>query len=378
MKLAIVFDDLIQNGGAEKLLESALEIWPNADVYTATASEYWKDRLKSHNLCLSFVDSLPYKEKFNKFYASLLLHSFAYQSLDLNNYDVVLSISARFAHHIKTKPSTKHICYMNSPGRMFWEPFYYFHTGSNWKSKIFKIKNYILPSLSILRMYDRAAAQQVDYFIANSKIPQNRIKKYYGRNSSVIHPYADPNILDSSSVAGLPDSAYFLVVSRLVRWKKIDYVIEAFNNTGSTLVIVGTGPDKKRLRRLGGKNVIFLDYVSEETKYKYMIHAEALIVPQYEDFGITPVESMFCGTPVIAYGKGGVLETVVDGKTGMFYFEQNSESLLSCLSQYSKEKFHKDICEKQAKKFTKEIFQDKLKATLDNILTETSQDIYDL
>lgn len=374
MRLAIVFDDLIQLGGAENIFDTCLEIWPDADIYTACASDYWKTRLSDRNLYVSFVDRLPYKEKLNKIYAALLLHAFAYQSFDLNSYDVALSISARFAHFVKTKPATSHICYMNSPGRMFWEPFYYFQGKNSLRNGMKIFKYFLLPSLSFIRMYDRAAAQQVDHFIANSKTPQKRISKYYGRESSVIYPFANTISFDSSSVAGLPDTPYYLIVSRLVSWKKIDYVIETFNKLGKTLVIAGTGPDKNRLRRIAQKNVIFLDYISEDLKYRYMTHAEALILPQYEDFGITPVESMSCGTPVIAFGKGGALETVVEGKTGTFFYEQNSESLIKCLGLYNKEKYHSDICKAQAKKFTKDIFKYRLEATLNKIFSESFAD----
>jgi glycosyltransferase involved in cell wall biosynthesis len=232
---------------------------------------------------------------------------------------------------------------------MFWEPADYFENES------------VKPPLSHLRVWDYSAAQRVDQFISNSRIIQDRVKKYYGKDSIVIHPFVESSA-DVHSIPTRPDkNNYFLVLSRLVPWKKVDVAVEACSKLKVSLKVVGTGSDLNRLKKMAGRNVEFLGYVDEERKKELLKNCLAVINPQYEDFGIVPLEAMSYGRPVIAYGKGGVTETVIGGETGEFFYEQNAESLINCLKEFNPSKYLEKNCMRRASEFEKEVFQRKLR-----------------
>lgn len=346
MKLAIVHDDLIQFGGAERLLLALHELWPEAPVYTSIASKEWLQKCVDENIDLktSFMQKFPLKKQLNRIYAPFLLYPLAFESFDFSEYDVVLSLSARFAHGIITKPYTKHICYMNSPGRMIWESHNYF------EYEKFNKLNLLMPSLTALRLWDFTAAQRVDYFIANSTLPKSRINKYYQRDSIIVYPFVETNKFPLNKYTS---SEYFLIISRLLAWKRIDIAIKAFNKLNLPLKIIGEGPEHDRLRSLAASNIEFLGYVSEEEKRIHLSKAAALVVTQHEDFGITPLEAMASGKPVIAYGKGGVLDTVEPGITGVFYPEQTEESLAHVLIDFNYKDYLVSDCLARAKRFDK-------------------------
>lgn len=376
MKLAIVYDDLIQFGGGERLLLDVHKIWPDAPIYTTVASRKWKQLCKEEkiDLRISFLQYLPFVSKLNRYYAPFLFHVLAFENLDLSDYDVVLSVSNRFSHGIITKPNTMHVCYMNSPGRMFWEPLDYFE---NENFGLFKSFSRVLPkilnlSLSHLKIWDYTAAQRVDYFIANSKTPQYRINKYFSRGSVIIHPSIN---VSEYKVKKITVGNYYLVISRLVAWKKIDIAIDACNELGVPLVIIGTGSDMGRLMKKANSNIEFLGFVSEGKKKEILGGCRAVIHPQYEDFGIVPLESMASGKPVVAYGKGGALETVVPGKTGEFFFEQSSGALKAVLKDFDSSRFSPYDCEDRAKKFDNLAFTRKLKRYVNAVYLEGKKSI---
>ncbi len=365
MKLAIVFDDLVQFGGAERLLLACHEIWPDAPIYTSYASDEWiKKCSKLHiNLHTSFLQGLPYKKRLNRFFALFFLYPLAFESFDLSNYDVVLSISSRFAHGVLVKPKTKHICYINSPGRMFWESKDYFQNEfTNIPNIAKKLLLFILLlPLSVYKIWDYIAIHRADKVIANSKTPQARIKKYYKLDSDIVYPFYDFELNAAASIKDdsfLEDKKYYLVISRLLAWKKIDIAIQACVKQKVYLKIVGTGSDLVRLKKIaaGSEFIHFVGYVDDIAKYKLITKCSALIQTQYEDFGIVPVEVMACGKPVIAYGKGGVTETVLKGVTGEYFNEQSVQSLLDVMVQFNPKKYKKEDCVKQAKQFTKDAF----------------------
>lgn len=349
MKIAIVFDDLIQNGGAEKLLFTAHEVWPEAPIYTCFASKKWINYCEKNKIKLvtSFMQNIPFAETLNKVLAAIGLHVLAYETFTFDKFDTVLSISARFAHGIITKPATRHICYMNSPGRMIWEPVNYFENAHLW--------SFLTPFLTHLRIWDYSAAHRVDVFIANSKTPQERISKYYGRLSTVVYPYADSSANLSKQRF---DKNYFLIISRLVSWKKIDVAIKACVKQNFQLKIVGAGGDLLRLQNLAGTSSLieFCGRVSDSQRNELLLNCTALIQPQYEDFGITPVEAMAYGKPVIAFGKGGALETVIPGVTGEFFMEQSPDCLGTLLHSFNSRKYTPEACISQSKVFSKQRF----------------------
>ncbi len=379
MKIAVVFDDLIQFGGAERLLLAIHELYPNAPVFTSLASRTWLTRCKDKRIRLvtSFMQKLPIKRSLNRFYGLLGLHVLAFESFKFAGYDIVLSISARFAHAVVTKPGTTHVCYMNSPGRMFWEPGDYFNQEgvlqNDWARRLFWFM--ASPLLSLLRLWDYACAQRVDYFIANSKVSQDRIKKYYRRDSTIIYPFVDDfriagQVLPSSLstrpalgesagplVTGAP-APYYLVITRLNAWKRVDIAIEACRMTQNRLKVIGEGPDRTKLENLthGQENIEFLGYVDEQAKIAAIQNCAALIITQKEDFGVTALEAASLGKPVLAYRAGGVLETVLEGMTGAFFNEQTPQSLAQALTDFNPSNYDSQNCIAQSKNFSKQKF----------------------
>lgn len=362
MKLALVCDDLIQNGGAEKVLEELSDIFPDAPIYTSVASGDWLKKFeeKGREVKTSFLQKFPFSVKLNRYYSPFLLHILAFECFDFSDFDVVLSTSSRYAHFIVTKPETKHICYMHSPGRMFWEPFDYFEKENFGVLKPLKSifdKILKLPLLYI-KLVDYNASKRVDVFIGNSTASRKRIKKYYGIDAKVIYPGVD--FRKFSNI--VPENGdYFLVITRLASWKKVDLAIEACEELKVKLKIIGEGPDLNRLKSISGDFVEFLGYVSEEEKTEVIRKCKAVIITQKEDFGLVPLEAMACGKPVIAFKKGGATETVVQGKTGEFFEEQTSFSLKNLLSEFDSKKYFPNDCKNRAQDFDKKIFEEEFR-----------------
>lgn len=368
MKIAIVHDDLIQFGGAEEVLLAMCEIWPKAPVYTAYASKKWQKICleKGIELRTSFMQKLPFIEKIYRYYAPFMLHVLAFESFDFSGFDVVLSSSARFSHGVITKATTKHICYMNSPGRMFWEAKDYFEgeTYGFLKAIKFLAQPFLKIPLSHLRLWDFTAAQRIDHVIANSETARKKIKKYHGRDSEIIYPFV--NCQDFSRVTP-SEGNYFLVITRLVSWKRVDIAVKACSHLGVKLKVAGKGPEKEKLERLAGPTVEILGYVEE--KKDLLANCRAVIVTQREDFGIVPLEAMASGRPVIAYGAGGVLETVVPKETGEFFNDQTWESLEGVLKGFDPKKYSKKLCRLRAEKFDKAVFKKQLKDFVKSVCT---------
>jgi len=362
MKIALVFDDLIQLGGAERLLSAIHEVYPDAPIYTSHASKKWEIRCAalSIRLITSFMQRLPFRIPLNRLYGLLGIHALAFETFDFREFDVVLSISSRFAHGIVVEPPCTHICYMNSPGRMFWDSRSYFETerflGTSAGGKMCNLC--LAPFLCFLRIWDYSAAQRVDHFLANSLVPQSRIKKYYRRDSKIIHPFV-PNV-DPAVYGTWSEGVYFLVITRLVPWKRVDVAVEACEKLSLKLKVIGTGPDLARLRKNSNGSTEFLGYVTDEEKYRQILGCKALLVTQLEDFGIAVLEAMLFGKPVVAYGSGGVLETVVPGVTGEFFYDQHAESLANVLAGFDPLRYSREDCKNQALKFSKEAFKNEL------------------
>lgn len=380
LKIAIGHDDLtVPYAGGEKVFAAIAETFPQADIFTSMITPEWRERLENRKIgesgerkiITTFMQKIPAKRRLQK--ALFLLYPIAFESLDLSDYDLVISSSSRFAHGVITKPETKHICYMHSPGRMFWEPEGYFGSNS-------RLKALLAPALSYLRLWDYTAAQRVDQFVANSKNVARKIKRYYGRAAEVVYPFVDlerftPQAANREprTANGKPGSSpplaesYFLVVTRLVPWKRVEIAVEAARRVGAALKVVGGGPDERRLRRLvrspepGVRSKVeILGEVGDEELVKLFQNCAALIMTQEEDLGITSLEAQASGKPVIAYGAGGALETVVEGKTGEFFAEQSPESLTEALKKFRPERYKPEDCRAHAEKFGKARFQQEL------------------
>lgn len=283
----------------------------------------------------------------------------AFESFNLNDYDVVISSSSSCAKGVITRPDTMHICYCHTPTRYVWE-FYYDYIenmdsiGAKGKLKKALVKYF----MNYMRIWDFNASNRVDYFIANSQYVASRIWKHYKRESTVIYPPVDVDKFTPIDV----DEDYFLCMSRLVPYKRVDLAVQAFNELGLPLVVIGGGSELEKIKVMAKDNVKVMGRQPDEVVKEYYAKCRAFIFPGEEDFGITPVEAQACGRPVIAYGKGGALETVVDGKTGLFFEEQTVESLKDAILRFQKMKFDKKEIRKHAEEFSVEIFENKIKS----------------
>ncbi len=371
-RIALVFDDLMQYGGAERLLLDVLQLFPNAHLFTTCASDKWLERLKRLGIPvhLSFMQRLPFKTRLNRFYSILGLHILAIESFRLASFDLVLSISARYAHGVLTKPTQVHICYMNSPGRMFWEASTYFEHESRLLRALWRI---LLGFLHHVRLWDFTASQRVDYFIANSPVPQARIERYYRRKSSVVFPPVhlpeDPSIYD---IPRLKSENYFLILTRLQAWKRVDLAINALVGLDFKLKIAGAGVARGPLERLASSVLVegqceFLGFVTDRRKFELLRNARALVVTQEEDFGISMVEALSVGCPVIAYGVGGATHIIEPGKTGVFFDRQLPSSLRRVLADFDPHKFSAETCIKASKRFSVYNFHKALLAELNRV-----------
>ncbi len=318
MRLAIVCSWLNQYGGAERVLEVLHRMFPEAPVYTAVyRPAALPDAFRSWDIRPTFVDRLPLGRHYPQ--AWLPLYPVAFEALDLRGYDVVLSVTSAFAHGVITSAETTHLCYCLTPTRFLWNYHAYIE-----REGLGPAARAVLPLvLRGLRSWDRLAADRVDQFIAISRTVKRRIQKAYRRDSEVIHPPV--RMPPSPALAGPED--YYLIVSRLIPYKRIDLAVAAFNRLGLPLRIIGSGRDRRALEAMARPNVRFLGYVPDTEVDAQMAHCRALILPGEEDFCLTPVEAAGLGRPTVAYGAGGALDTIVDGATGCLFHEQTAESL---------------------------------------------------
>lgn len=352
-KVALVFDWMTNQGGAERVNLFLHKIFPEAPIFT---SVYNPDKVKGFEnaaITTSFIQNLPLAKTKHQYYLSLM--PYAYEMFDLSNFDIVISSSHSCAKSVITKPETLHVCYCHTPMRYAWD---------NWHSYIRQYKmNGILKyfgkkRMHNLRIWDKVAAERPDFYIANSSITQKRIKKFYRKESQIIHPM----IKCSQYKIADQTKGYFLAVGRLTNYKRFDLTVETFNKIGLPLKIVGTGIDENNLRQQAKGNIEFLGYTSDQTLRKLYSEAEALIFPQVEDFGIIPLEMMASGRPVIAYKKGGALDTIVDGETGIFFDKQSTLHLEEAVKKYleNKKSFKPEKIREHAKKFDEGRFKNQL------------------
>ena len=321
MKLAIVHDWLKNIGGAERVLIELHKIFPEAPIYTLFYDkQFVKQWLPDADVRASFLQKIPLITRIYWLFAWLM--PTAIESFDLSDFDKVLSSSAIFSKGLILKPSTKHICYCYSPTRFLWD------RNLNDQLSVYNYQWLRLIYKHLLRLWDRAAADRVDQFVAISKVVQDRIKKYYRRNSIIIYPPIKELKIETFIVnRKLKIENYYLIVSRLYKYKNIDIAIEAFNKLNYSLVIIGAGPDRERLKHLAGQNITFLGEQDDSTLAQYYDACRAFIMPQEEDFGLTPIEAMSFGKPVVALRRGGALETVIEGQTGEFFDDPIPEAL---------------------------------------------------
>ncbi len=354
MKVALVHDHLVQDGGAEKVLLALQEIFPNAPTFTLL---YDPSRVSKafagKDIRTSFLQKLPFGLR--KYQWFLPLMPAATESHDLSAFDVVISSSSAFAKGVITKPGTLHICYCHTPTRYLWSDTHSYVQELNAN----RLTKALLPILlNRLRVWDRLSSDRVDRFIANSKTVAERIRKYYDRDSEIIYPPVETEKFSISEKPG----AYFLAGGRLVSYKRFDLIIQAFNRLGLPLKIFGDGPLAGEYRTSARPNIEFVGKVSDAEKAELYRNASAFIHPQEEDFGITALESMAAGRPVIAYGKGGALETVVPGVTGEFFVDQEWEDLAATIIRFDPSAYDAKAIRAHAEAFDVKIFKRRIAA----------------
>lgn len=358
MKVALIHDHLAQAGGAEKVLQAICELFPDAPIYTLLYEPDNVDRhFKNRQIKTSIIQRLPGGIKHYQWYMPFM--PMAVEFFNLSSYDLVISDASAFAKGVITSTNTLHICYCHTPTRYLWDYTHQYIEELPYNKYFKKIISLVL---NYIRIWDRTAADRVDYYIANSKTIKSRIAKYYRRPSTVIYPPVDINRFEVSEKAG----EYFLIGGRLAPYKRIDVVIQAFKELGWPLKIFGDGVDLERLKAmaLDVGNIEFLGRVSEEEKATLYKHCKAFINPQEEDFGITVVEAMACGRPVIAYEQGGATETVIANQTGLFFSEQTVASLVACLEKFDESSFDSQAIRQHAEQFSIEKFKDQMAKTI--------------
>jgi len=349
MKVALVHDYLNQMGGAERVVLAFHELFPDAPLYTSIYDPRRVDAaFQQIDIRTSFMQRLTFVKKHHQPF--LPLYPFAMERLDLRGYDLILSSSSAFGKGVITKPGTMHICYCHTPMRWCWNYDEYVE-----REQLGKLARGVLPFLiTWLRVWDQTTAMRVDHFIANSPAVADRIQKYYRREAVVIPPPVDASrfLFDPTTQ---PED-YFLVVSRLMPYKRIDLAIQACNRLQLPLVIIGSGRDQQRLQQMAGPTIRFLGRLSDAEVLHYYAHCRALILPGEEDFGITPLEAQASGRPVVAYSAGGALASVIDGVTGTFFQEQTVESLAATLAAFDETRYDPQINRDHALEFDKPRF----------------------
>jgi len=365
-RIAIVHDWLVDSGGAEKVLAAMLLHWPHAPVYTLVHDSQGPTAtfLKGHKVYTSFLQKLPQATR--RYRSFLPLAPIAIEQFDLSEFDLVISNSYAVAKGVLTGPDQLHICMCCSPIRYAWDLQHQYLRESGLDKGFTGLLARIV--LHYIRIWDARTANGVDKFIAISEFIARRIKKVYGRESTIIYPPVD---IDSFCLSEKKED-FYLTASRMVTYKRIDLIVEAFSKMpDKQLVVIGDGPDFRKIQLRAKSNVVLLGYQPIEVLIDYMQRAKAFVFAAEEDFGIIPIESQACGTPVIAYGKGGAIETVQDGKTGIFFEEQTPESLIAAVQKFEQmSPFDTHAMRENAKHFSEQRFYSEFKEYVMNAWQE--------
>lgn len=360
MKVALVHDYLTQKGGAERVFELLCRYFPEADVYTslysATASIDLGDRRAVHTTRLQAIPGgIKYFRLLAPFYFS------AFQSLDLQAYDLVISSTTSFAKAVQKRPDATHICFCHNITRFLWDTETYLRQYQDYR----RLYPLLRPIFAQMRKIDLKHAQNPDFYVANSSTVAARIEAIYRRPAMVIN---FPIELDNFAFSKQKDD-FYLVSARLISYKRVDIIIEAFNWLGLPLLIIGNGPERKRLEARALDNIAFLGHVSDSERSHLMARAQAVVVAALEDYGLVPIEANASGTPVIAYGAGGVLDTQIPGKTGVFFDRQSPESIQAAVTKATQIKWdYAAIRTHAVSRFSEAVFFEQVEQTIEQVL----------
>jgi glycosyltransferase involved in cell wall biosynthesis len=359
MKVALIHDFLVKMGGAERVLKVFADMFPQAPIYTLLYDEkVCGEAFPAKRVKTSFLQKAPKSlRKRQKYLLSLMPR--AIESFDMTDFDLIISSSNAFAHGIISPSKAKHICYCHSPMRYAWD---YAHEYVK-EQKFGPVRKYAVEKLMKgIRAWDQLASDRPDMYIANSCHVRNRIRKYYRKEAVVLYPPVETRHYKPQK----DNQDFFLIVAALTPFKKIDLAVQLFNKIEKRLVIIGSGAQEQYLKSIAGPTVDVLGHKDDKTTREYMENCRAFIIVNEEDFGIAPVEAMACGKPVLAYGKGGVLETVIPGETGEFFYEQTIESMEDGLGRlivnepnYDAKKIHQ-----HAREFSKKNFVEHFRKTI--------------
>ncbi|WP_298787243.1 glycosyltransferase family 4 protein [uncultured Campylobacter sp.] len=374
MKKALIHDWFSTYAGAEKCVESFTDIWDDFEIYSLIdfLSDTDRDKiLKGKRAHTSFIQKLPFaKDKYRNY---LPLFPLAIEQFDLSDYDVVLSSSHAVAKGVLTHSNQLHIAYVHTPIRYAWDLYHQYlrESGLDRGLKGMLAKYF----LHKIRLWDASTANRVDHYVANSRYIARRIKKTYGKPSDVIYPPVD---VDKFTLREAKEE-FYLTASRMVPYKKIDLIVEAFSQTDKKLLVIGDGPDMAKIKSKAGKNVELLGFADDETMADLMGRAKAFVFAAEEDFGITPVEAQACGTPVICFGRGGARETVIDGESGLYFMEQNAKELLAAVAKFEQnyDKFEPVKIRENSLKFSRARFEAEIKSYVEKKYEEFKDGLND-
>ncbi|MEO9656062.1 glycosyltransferase family 4 protein [Marinomonas sp.] len=362
MKVAIVHYWLVNNRGGEKVLEALCELYPQADLYTHIYhADAFKDSvIAQHKVTESFISKLPWAKKLYQNYLPFM--PLALEQFDLSGYDLIISSESGPAKGVIPAPGQPHICYCHSPMRYAWDMYHEYRSQSGWLKKMLMV-----PLLHYIRRWDQLSSMSVSHFIANSRFVAKRIKSFYHREADVIHPPVD---FDEFAISEQGPEDYYLILGQLVNYKKADLAVRAFNLSGKKLKIVGEGEQFEELKKLANANIEILGRRPFSEIKHYLAHCKALVFPGVEDFGIVPLEAMASGRPVIAFRKGGALETVEEAVSGVFFDAQTEKALNQAVVDFEENmgSFDPATIRKYVEKFSKAEFKKQMQVLINEQL----------
>lgn len=359
MKIALVHDYLVQYGGAERVLECFTELFPYAPIYTLVYNKKAMHGVfEGKDIRTSFIQKLPFSKGSHRIFPQFM--PMAIEQFDFSAYDIVLSDSSSFAKGIITGPETLHICYMHTPMRYAWDDCQKYTSDFSFPNLIKKLVPFVM---NYIRLWDRVSAERVDQFISNSNFVAKRIRKYYKKESIVIHPPVNTDkfrLQKNNANIENPDEGYFLIVGRMLAYKKNDIVIEAFNKLGLKLKVSGRGPELARLKKMAKPNIEFLGRIPDSELVECYANCRAFIFPQEEDFGIVAIEAMASGRPIIAFNGGDIPEHMEEGKMGIFFEHQTPEDIIEAVGKFKDADYDSEYIRSKVLKFNKEHFKTKI------------------
>ena len=355
MHVAIVHDYLNQYGGAERVLEALHELYPDAPVYTSIYDpESMPAAYRAWDIRTSWMQRLPGWRRYFRHY--MLLYPSAFESFNFNGYDLILSSSSAFAKGVIPGPGTRHVCYCHTPMRFAWRTDSYVERENI--GGIGRITLSIL--LTYVRLWDAMASTRVDTFVANSREVAGRIQRYYGREAAVVPPP-----VDLPPYQAVSQENFYVAGGRLIPYKRLDLAVQAFTALNLPLKIFGEGRDRARLQAMAGPNIEFLGFVSEEQRRDLFARCQGFVFPGEEDFGITPLEAMAAGRPVIAFAGGGVLDTVIEGVTGRFFYTPDAAALAAAVAAARTDRYDPLAIRRHAASFSRDVFLSRMRAIIE-------------